>query len=105
VEQERPVTLGIGPAFKLGAVDVEAAKAETTIDFGRAIPVIRSDGLAEAAFCWRYSAHRRQPLLGSRAMYAVIHLPSSPAAARAAWSWPAWTRSTRWTSPARSCRS
>jgi hypothetical protein len=75
VEQERPVTLGIGPAFKLGAVDVEAAKAETTIDFGRAIPVIHSDGLGEAAFYWRYSAHRRQPLLGSRAMYAVIHLP------------------------------
>ncbi len=68
VEQDRSVTLGIGPAFKLGAVDVELAKAETTIDFGRAIPVIRSDGLAEAAFCWRYTAHRRQPLLGSRDM-------------------------------------
>lgn len=79
VEQERPVTLGIGPAFKLGAVDVEAAKAETTIDFGRAIPVIHSDGLGEAAFCWRYSAHRRQPLLGSRAMVAVIHLPAGMA--------------------------
>jgi hypothetical protein len=76
VEQERPVTLGIGPALKLGAVDGEAAKAETTIDFGRVLPVIHSDGLGEAAFCWRYSAHRRQPLLGSRAMYAVIHLPA-----------------------------
>lgn len=75
VEQERSVTLGIGPAFKLGAVDVELAKAETTIDFGRALPVIRSDGLGEAAFCWRYSAHRRQPLAGSRAMVAVVHLP------------------------------
>ena len=75
VEQDRSVTLGIGPAFKLGTVDVEVAKAETTIDFGRAIPVIQSDGLAEAAFCWRYSAHRRQPLAGSRLMYAIVHLP------------------------------
>lgn len=79
VEQDRSVTLGIGPAFKLGAVDVEAAKAETTIDFGRVLPVIHSDGLGEAAFCWRYSAHRRQPLLGSRAMVAVIHLPAGMA--------------------------
>lgn len=79
VEQERPVTLGIGPAFKLDAVDVEAAKAETTIDFGRVLPVIHSDGLAEAAFCWHYSAHRRQPLLGSGAMSAVIHLPDGMA--------------------------
>ncbi len=77
LEQDyHPVRLGIGPEFKLGAVvDVAPMQAETTIDFGRSVPTIRSDGLAESTFYWRYIAHADHPLAGSRAMYAVLALP------------------------------
>jgi hypothetical protein len=75
VEQDRSITLGIGPTFKLGKIDVELAKAETTIDIGRVIPVVIGTGLAEPDFSWRFTAHARQPLIGSRTVVAVVHLP------------------------------
>jgi hypothetical protein len=74
-QQARPVTLGFGLDFNLGAAEASLAKAETTIDFGYAVPIIRTDGLAESTFCWRYARHPKHLLVGSRQMYAVIALP------------------------------
>ena len=74
-EQALAVTLGLGPDFKLGAAEASLAKAETTIDFGYALPIIRVDGLQESNFRWIYAAHPKHPLAGSRQMYVVIQLP------------------------------
>ena len=74
-ETSLPVTLGIGPDFKFGTSEASLAKAETTIDFGRAIPVIRVEGLQETRLCWRYTEHAKYPLSGSRRMFAIVTLP------------------------------
>ncbi|MEW6031069.1 MAG: hypothetical protein AB1554_16490 [Chloroflexota bacterium] len=76
VEQSLPVTLGIGPDFKFGTTEASLAKAETTVDFGRAIPVIHVEGLQEPRLCWRYSEHAKYPLKGSRRMVAIVSLPA-----------------------------
>ena len=75
VEQNNSVTLGIGPDFKFGTTDVSLAKAETTIDMGYVVPVIRVEGLQEPRLCWRYTTHTKYPLTGSRRMFAIVTLP------------------------------
>jgi hypothetical protein len=75
VEQNNSVTLGVGPDFKFGTTEASVAKAETTIDFGYAIPVIRVEGLQESRLCWRYTEHAKYPLSGSRRMFAIVSLP------------------------------
>jgi len=76
VAQDRSVTLEFGPSFKLAnQAEVSVGKAATTIDYGRVIPVIHTEGLQSARLCWRYAAHARFPLLGDRVMLAVIALP------------------------------
>jgi hypothetical protein len=75
VEQNDSVTLGIGPDFKFGTADVSVAKAETTIDFGKVIPVVHVEGLQESRLCWRYTEHAKYPLSGSRRMFAIVTLP------------------------------
>jgi hypothetical protein len=75
VEQNNSATLGIGPDFKFGTTDVSLAKAETTIDFGRVVPVVRVEGLQEPRLTWRYSEHSKYRLSGSRRMMAIISLP------------------------------
>jgi hypothetical protein len=75
VEQSLPVTLGVGPDFKFGTTEVSLAKAETTIDFGHVVPVIRVEGLQESRVCWRYSEHAKFPLSGARRMFAIVALP------------------------------
>lgn len=74
-ETSLPVTLGIGPDFKFGTTEASLAKAETTIDFGFAVPVIHVEGLHESRLCWRYSEHAKFPLSGSRRMAAIVTLP------------------------------
>ena len=76
IEQNNSVTLGIGPDFKFGTTDVSLAKAETTIDFGSVVPVIRVEGLQQSRLCWRYTLHAKYPLSGSRRMFAIVTLPS-----------------------------
>lgn len=77
VEQKNSVTLGVGADFKLSPmVDVSLAKAETTIDFGYVVPVIRIEGLQEPRLCWRYMEHAKYPLSGSRRMFATVTLPA-----------------------------
>jgi hypothetical protein len=76
VPQDRSMTVGLSPKLKLTAVEAELGKAEATIDLGRVIPVVRGTGLAEPVFCWRFTAHARYPLAGSRWMVAVVHLPA-----------------------------
>lgn len=83
-ETNLPVKLGIGPDFKLGNAEASLASAETTIDFGYAVPVVRVDGLQEAQLRWHYTAHARHPLEGSRRMLAVVSLPSGMPRALAA---------------------
>jgi len=83
VEQNNSVTLGIGPDFKFGTTDVSLAKAETTIDMGYVVPVIRVEGLQEPRLCWRYTAHAKYPLTGSRRMFAIVTLPPEMKTARA----------------------
>jgi hypothetical protein len=75
----RPVKLALSPSLKLDKTEVSVGGVESTIDFGQATPVIRSDGLAEATFCWRYASHPAHPLIGSRQMYAVIEVPPGQA--------------------------
>lgn len=75
VEAKNTLTLGIGPDFKLGTVDASLAKAESTIDFGSVVPVIRIEGLQESTLTWRYSEHAKYPLTGSRRMFVVVSLP------------------------------
>ena len=75
VEQNNSVTLGVGPDFKFGTTDASLAKAETTIDVGYVVPVIRIEGLQEARLCWRYTEHAKYPLSGSRRMFAIVTLP------------------------------
>lgn len=75
VELKNTLTLGIGPDFKLGTVDASLAKAESTIDFGSVVPVIRIEGLQESTLTWRYSEHAKYPLTGSRRMFVVVSLP------------------------------
>lgn len=74
-EQAKSVILEIGPDFKLGVAEASLGKVGATIDFGVAVPIVRSEGLQEATFCWRFGAHRKHPLTGSRQMYAVVALP------------------------------
>ena len=76
VEKNDAVTLKLGPELKLGEVGGSVGSVETTIDFGRVIPVITTDGLQEPSFYWRYTAHAKYPLTGSRMMYAVAALPA-----------------------------
>jgi hypothetical protein len=83
-ERPLPVKLGLGPDFKLGDAEASLASAETTLDFGHAIPVVRVDGLQEAHLRWRYTAHAKHPLTGSRRMLAVIALPQGVSRALAA---------------------
>ena len=84
VEQNNSVTLGIGPDFKFGTTDVSLAKAETTIDIGYVVPVVRVEGLQESRLCWRYTAHAKYPLIsGSRRMHAIVTLPPEVKTARA----------------------
>jgi len=75
IEQNNSVTLGVGPDFKFGTTDVSLAKAETTIDIGTVVPVIRVEGLQESQLCWRYTEHAKYPLSGSRRMVAIVSLP------------------------------
>lgn len=75
VEQKNSVTLGIGPDFKFGTTEASLAKAETTIDFGYAVPVIHVEGLQEPSLTWRYAEHAKYPLTGSRRMMAIVSLP------------------------------
>lgn len=75
VEVNNAVTIGIGPDFKFGTTDVSLAKAETTIDLGYVVPVIRIEGLQESRLCWRYTEHAKYPLSGSRRMFAIVALP------------------------------
>ena len=75
VEKKNSLTLGIGPDLKFGTTDVSLAKAETTIDIGYVVPVVRVEGLQESRLCWRYTAHAKYPLSGSRRMHAIIMLP------------------------------
>lgn len=74
-DNPRPIKLAFTPSLKLDKVEASVGGVETTIDFGAATPIIRSDGLAEPTFCWRYAMHPKHPLGGSRQMYAVIELP------------------------------
>ncbi len=83
VEQKDSVTLGIGPDFKFGTTDVSVAKAETTIDFGYVVPVVRVEGLQESRLCWRYTEHAKYPLSGSRRMFAIVTLPPEMKTTRA----------------------
>jgi hypothetical protein len=75
VEQNNSVTLGVGPDFKFGTSEASLAKAETTIDVGYVVPVIRVEGLQEPRLCWRYTEHAKYPLSGSRRMFAIVTLP------------------------------
>ena len=75
VELKDSVTFGIGPAFKIGTSEAELAKAEATFDAGIVLPVVTVEGLQEAEVCWRYRAHAKFPLAGSRLMHAVVSLP------------------------------
>ena len=75
VEQKDTVTLGVGPDLKFGTTEASLAKAETTIDFGSVVPVIRLEGLHEPRLCWRYTEHAKYPLTGSRRMFAIVTLP------------------------------
>ena len=77
------VTLGIGPDFKFGTTDASLAKAEAKLDLGRVIPVVHVEGLHEPTLCWRYSAHAKYPLTGSRRMVAILSLPDGMKTARA----------------------
>jgi hypothetical protein len=86
IEQKDSVTLGIGPDFKFGTTEASVAKAETTIDFGYAVPVIRIEGLQETRLCWRYTVHAKYPLSGSRRMFAIVTLPPEMKTARATFS-------------------
>lgn len=76
VEQSRPIKLGLGPELKFKDAEASVAGVETTLDFGYAIPVIRVEGLQESKLCWRYAAHAKHPLTGSRRMLAIIALPA-----------------------------
>ena len=75
VEVKDSVTFGIGPKFKIGTSEVELASAEATFDAGSVTPVVTVEGLQETNVCWRYQAHDKYPLAGSRLMFAVVSLP------------------------------
>ena len=83
IATDNSVTLGIGPDFKFGTTDASLAKAETKFDLGRVIPVVHVEGLHEPKLCWRYSAHAKYPLTGSRRMVAILSLPDGMKIARA----------------------
>jgi hypothetical protein len=76
VATDNSVTLGIGPDFKFGMTDASLAKAEAKFDLGSVIPVVHVEGLQEPKLCWRYSAHAKYPLAGSRRMVAIVSLPA-----------------------------
>lgn len=75
VEEKGQVKVSAGPEIQLGLVGLGASLAEASLDLGRLLPVVRLDGLQEAACCWHYEAHPRHPLVGSRRMLAVAALP------------------------------
>ena len=77
VEMKDSVQFGLGPSFKIGVTEAELARAEVTFDTGVVVPVVTVEGLQEPELCWRYRAHDKFPLTGSRTMHAVISLPSS----------------------------
>ena len=84
IEQDRSVTLAFEPSLKLAdTVDVSLGKAETTIDIGRVIPVIHTEGIQSARLCWRFAAHAKFPLLGDKLTTAVITLPPGVTTAQA----------------------
>jgi hypothetical protein len=76
IEQKNAITLGVGADFKLSSlVEASIGKADITVDFGYVVPVVRAEGLQESKFAWRYTAHAKYPLTGSKRMCAVICLP------------------------------
>lgn len=75
-ENSIKVALGFGPDLKLGPVALTGLKAETTIEYGWVYPLITTTGLQQSTFCWKFSAHPKFTLEGSRQMYATIALPA-----------------------------
>ncbi|NUM43803.1 MAG: hypothetical protein HUU38_03785 [Anaerolineales bacterium] len=75
VELKDSVKFGLGPAFKIGTIEAELASAEVTFDAGVVIPVVTVEGIQEPELCWRYRAHDKFPLTGSRIMHAIVSLP------------------------------
>ena len=76
IEQKNAITLGVGADFKLSPlVEASIGKADITVDFGYVVPVVRTEGLQEPKFAWRFTEHAKYPLTGSKRMCAVICLP------------------------------
>ena len=76
-EDKRSLSLTIEPELKFTVFEASLGKAKSQIDFGVARPVLRTYGLQESEFLWRYEAHPKHPLEGVRRMFAIVALPPS----------------------------
>lgn len=76
-EDKRNLSLTIEPELKFTVFEASLGKAKSQIEFGRVRPVLRTYGLQESEFTWRYEAHPKHPLEGVRRMFAIVALPPS----------------------------
>lgn len=74
-EDSRSLSLSIEPDLKFSVFEASLGKAKGQIDFGRVQPILRTYGLQETDFCWRYETHPKHPLEGVRRMLAIVAAP------------------------------
>lgn len=72
-----PVTLAAAPDGTLAVVSSAKPSGNAIFHYGVVHPVIRFYGIQESRACWRYEAHPKAALEGSRKMFAMLAVPEA----------------------------
>ncbi|HEY9075867.1 MAG TPA: serine protease [Anaerolineaceae bacterium] len=72
-----PVTLTAAPDGTLAVVSNAKPSGNAIIHYGVVHPIIRFYGIQESRACWRFEAHPKAALEGSRKMFAMLAVPDA----------------------------
>ena len=71
-EEQREMSLTLGPKLKIGKMEAEGAQVGTKISYRKVFPVIQSYGAGESIAYWIFKPHSAYPLEGCQFVYAVV---------------------------------
>lgn len=71
-EEQREMSLSLGPKLKFLKIEAEGAQAGTKISYRKVFPVIQGYGAGEPTAYWIFKPHSSYPLEGCQFVYAVI---------------------------------
>jgi len=71
-EEQREMSLSLGPKLKFGKIEAEGAQAGTKISYRKVFPVIQGYGAGEPTAYWIFKPHSAYPLEGCQFVYAVV---------------------------------